>query len=209
MIQDFGARISGGPYRISECSVQDIPLSSWVAIFRKDFLLSKRLFFAEHFLHEDTDFNIRVFAYDPTVFFLPEQYYFYDNRRMNSITNSKGIQMQQDNLRILERFVSFSREVTIAPQLDASLFRYLFMVCVVSNYPLQFRFTSSALRMVKEYQRWIIETAVQGKYLPALIIASSLKCSVLLFVFSLRFFQYLALLRNKVDKRKYKNGKNN
>lgn len=199
---DFGSDLDGGPFRMSECALQKIQLSAWIELYRRDFLISKDIRFAEHFLHEDTDFNSRVFAYDPKVFFLPDQYYFYDNRRMNSITNSKEMQMQHDNLKILERFVSFSQETEVAQPLKSTIFRYLFMVCVVSNYPLQYHFTEESMQMVKEYKQWIMETGRQAKYFPVSVISFFLKYSVPLFIFSLKSFQYIALLQRKIVRRK-------
>lgn len=69
---------------------------AWRALYRKNFLLEKNLFFREKFLHEDSEFNMRAFISANSLSYLHETFYKYYTGNNNSIMNNIKLKNIQD-----------------------------------------------------------------------------------------------------------------
>lgn len=61
----------------------------WINIYKRDFLLNKKLLFKTGFLHEDEDWTAKVFLNANNIYYLPNVTYYY-RKRENSITTNKS-----------------------------------------------------------------------------------------------------------------------
>lgn len=78
-------------------------------LYRKDFLLTNKLFFERGILHEDNLFTPIAFYLAEKVRYSPEYFYFYRQTNNTSITKSKNKKRYTDLLVIIEKLLEFSK----------------------------------------------------------------------------------------------------
>ncbi len=71
---------------------------AWRSVYRRDFLIKNGIFFRERFLHEDGEFNMRVFYLAQLTTYEPFVIYFYHTQNEGSIMNSIRLKNQVDLL---------------------------------------------------------------------------------------------------------------
>lgn len=64
---------------------------AWRSIYKRDFLINNNLFFREHFLHEDGEFNMRAMCYAYNVSYVQKSIYRYYTSNNGSIMNNINI----------------------------------------------------------------------------------------------------------------------
>ncbi len=71
---------------------------AWRGIYRRSFLLDNSIFFREHFLHEDSEFNMRVVCVAKKMTYVNIPVYKYYTQNQGSIMNSIRIKNMEDLL---------------------------------------------------------------------------------------------------------------
>lgn len=71
---------------------------AWRSIYNRNFLIKENLYFREHFLHEDGEFNMRVMCLAGDVSYYPKLVYHYYTCNNGSIMNTIGIKNIKDLL---------------------------------------------------------------------------------------------------------------
>lgn len=75
---------------------------AWCSIYRRDFLLSNDIFFREHFLHEDGEFNMRAIVFSNKIYYAHFFIYRYYTNNPNSIMHTIKLKNQTDLLKYWE-----------------------------------------------------------------------------------------------------------
>ena len=71
---------------------------AWCSIYRRDFLLANKIFFREHFLHEDGEFNMRAVVFSEKILYAHFFIYRYYTNNPNSIMHTIKLKNQTDLL---------------------------------------------------------------------------------------------------------------
>lgn len=88
----------------------------WHQIIARDFLLSKKLFFKEGFLHEDYDWTLRAVLETDNILLSERRWYYYINNRVGSIMNTRKYK-SLESIIILSKQILNDYEGLLSPRL--------------------------------------------------------------------------------------------
>lgn len=63
--------------------------SVWTKIIRKDFIIENNLLFTKHQTSQDAIFSIKLYNFANSIFFIPEEFYYYFAKREGSAQTKK------------------------------------------------------------------------------------------------------------------------
>ncbi len=94
-------------HRLDDCSGAEVESyfvlsQAWRSIYSRKFLLNHEIFFREHFLHEDGEFNMRVMFYAKNISYIPNVIYRYYTQNGSSIMNNIKFQNQEDLIKYFD-----------------------------------------------------------------------------------------------------------
>lgn len=77
-------------------------VQAWRSLYKRSFLIENNLFFREHFLHEDCEFNMRILCYAKKMTYVDEVIYRYFTQNGGSIMNSICIKNMENLISIFD-----------------------------------------------------------------------------------------------------------
>lgn len=88
----------------------------WRNIYRTEFLKANKIFFREHFLHEDGEFSMRVFALAKHMSFINHVIYKYHTANPNSITNNLSFRNANDLISYINTYAQIKCKYKLTVQ---------------------------------------------------------------------------------------------
>lgn len=132
------------------CVNNDIDVTAWKSIYKKEFLTHANLRFIRGLLHEDVTFSLQAYYLADTIKFFEKEVYFYRQGRKTSIMNTKNKKNDLSRMFNLKFLLDFIKENSIhsnaMDNMMISMYYYLVRYAKINNLEL-----SSLMKNVKPH----------------------------------------------------------
>jgi len=136
-------------------SLPKYPGSACTKAIRRQTILDNSLFFEKGLLSEDIDWTMRLFTVAESFSFCDTDYYYYRQRRVGSITNTKTIKNVQCLIYIIKKWSSKDLSVPYQKEIN-SFVAYEYMVALLCYINLPKEDRKLLFKDFKEY-KWVLK----------------------------------------------------